>query len=227
MFQKRKNGKMAFGIIGLGRFGYALALELARSGMELLVIDGDEEKIRELREVTENAVVVKTFDKKSLIETGIQNCDVAVVCIGEHLDSSILTTLHLVSMGIPTVISKATSQEHGEILEKLGAKVVYPERDMAIHLARRLQTSQVLDFIQLSEQVNISKLLLPDSLVGKSVLELNPRSQFGLNIIAIENGGNVIEDVRPDYRFCKNDILLVVGSSDGLMRFSEWTERQR
>ena len=151
MSNKRKNEKMSYGIVGLGRFGYALADILSQSDAELLVIDKDEEKIQEIREITENAYVVKSLDKKTLMETGIQNCDVAVVCIGEHMDYSVLTTLNLVSMGIPKVIAKATSAEHGIILEKLGAEVVYPERDMAIRLANRLENAGVLDFMQLSE----------------------------------------------------------------------------
>ena len=125
MFHKKMEKKI-YGIVGLGRFGYALATDLAESGSELLVVDRDEEKIREIREFTDNAYVVPVLDKKSLMETGIQNCDVAIVCIGEQMDTSILTTLNLVSMGIPTVIAKATSAEHGIILEKLGAEVVYP-----------------------------------------------------------------------------------------------------
>ena len=116
MFGKKKKNAIAYGIIGLGRFGEALATELARSGAELLVMDREEERVREMRELTENALVVNTLDKKTLTETGIQNCDIAVVCIGEHMESSILTTLNLVSLGIPTVIAKATSPEHGEIL---------------------------------------------------------------------------------------------------------------
>ena len=110
-------------------------MELAASDADILVLDKDEEKVREMREYTESAYVMKTLDKKSLAETGIQNCDVAVVCIGEHMDTSILTTLNLVSLGIPVVIAKATSLEHGQILEKLGAEVVYPEHDMAVRLA--------------------------------------------------------------------------------------------
>ena len=124
MFKKKSNGKNTYGIIGLGRFGHALALELAAAGADLVVLDREEEKVRELREYTENAYVVHALDKKTLSETGIQNCDVAVVCIGEQLDISILTTLNLVSLGVPTVISKAASAEHGEILEKIGAQVV-------------------------------------------------------------------------------------------------------
>ena len=119
MFKKSKSDSKSYGIIGLGRFGSALAVELAKSGAEPLVIDGNEEKVREMREYTENAFVVNSFDKKTLSETGIQNCDVAVVCIGEKMDTSILTTLNVVSLGVPTVISKAASAEQGEILKKV------------------------------------------------------------------------------------------------------------
>lgn len=224
MFYKSKKEKITYGIVGLGRFGYALAVELASSGAELLVLDRDEEKVGQIREITENAMVVKSLDKKSLAAAGIQNCDVAVVCIGEQLDTSILTTLNLVSLKIPVVISKATSVEHGEILEKLGAEVVYPERDMAIRLAHRLETSKVLDYIQLSERFNISKLVIPEKMEGKSVLEVNLRARFGLNIIGIENDGDVIQIINPDYVFREQDILFIAGSKDGLCRLSEWVE---
>ncbi len=222
MFNKSKREKSTYGIIGLGRFGEALALELAQSGADLIVLDQDEDKIKEFREYTESAFVVKGLDKKTLSETGIQNCDIAVVCIGEHLDSSILTTLNLVSLGIPHVIAKATSSEHGKILEKLGAEVVYPERDIAIRLAHRLEVSRVLDYIQLSEKLNISKLMVPKRIIDKSVLEANLRGKFGINIIAIENGKTIIENVKPDYIFKQGDILFVSGSKDSLNRLSEW-----
>ncbi len=225
MFSTHKSDKISYGIVGLGRFGYALAMELGAFGADLLVVDQDEEKIRDLREYTENTFVVKTLDKKSLKETGIQNCEIAVVCIGEHMESSILTTLNLVSFGIPTVIAKATSAEHGEILEKLGAEVVYPERDMAIRLANRLENTKMLDFIQLSEKINISKQHVPEQFVGKTVQEADFRSDFGLNIIAIENiGGTVMDDVRPGYILKKDDILFLSGSRDGLCRMSEKRE---
>lgn len=225
MFGKRKKNTTAYGIVGLGRFGEALARELAKSGAELLVIDRDEERVREMRELTENALVVNTLDKKTLAETGIQNCDIAIVCIGEHMESSILTTLNLVSLGIPSVISKATSPEHGEILTRLGAEVVYPERDMAERLANRLVNNSVLDFIQLSEKINISKLLTPDALIGRTVQEMDLRSHFNLNIIAIQNGADVLEHVVPTYRFQTGDILIVSGNKEGIQRFSEWANR--
>lgn len=224
MFKKSMKNKTTYGIIGLGRFGMALALELVKADADLLVIDRDEEKVREMREFTENAFVVPTLDRKTLGETGIQNCDVAVVCIGESMSTSILTTLHLVSMGIPSVIAKATSAEHGEILEKLGAKVVHPEQDMAVRLANRLEASRMLDFIQLSEKLNISKLLASEKMAGKTVLEVDFRKKFGANIIAIERCGSLMETVEPGYQFQCGDILFVSGSKEGLNRLSQWAE---
>ncbi len=225
MFKKKnKSEKNTYGIIGLGRFGSALAMELAQAGADILVLDQDEEKIRELREFTEYAYVVKNLEKKTLAATGIQNCDVAVVCIGEQLDRSILTTLNLVSLGVPHVIAKATSQDHGEILEKLGADVVYPERDMAIRLAHRLEAVRMLDYIQLSEKLNISKLIVPDKLVGLSVVASNLRSEFGVNIIAIENAGTLAEIIAPDYIFREGDILFLSGSKAGLEKLGRWAE---
>ena len=223
------NGKTktadSYGIVGLGRFGFALAMELTAAGADLLVLDRDEEKVSYLRDYTDNAFVVRNLDKKTLLETGIQSCDVAVVCIGEQMDTSILTTLNLVSMGIPKLIAKATSAEHGEILEKLGAEVVYPERDMAIRLAHRLETSKALDFIQLSERVNISKLIVPEKVVGKTVLETNFRKHFGINIIAIENNSAVMQTVAPDYKFKKGDILFVSGEKRGLNNLLLWFKK--
>ncbi len=220
MFKRSKKDKNTYGIVGLGRFGMALAMELVRSGADIIVLDRDEEKVREMREFTDNAFVVQSLDRKTLSETGIQNCDVAIVCIGEHLDTSILTTLNLVGLGIPEVIAKSTSNEHGEILEKLGAKVVYPERDMAVRLANRLEASRMLDYIQLSEKLNISKLMVPEKMVGKTVLEVNLRKNFSVNIIAVENDGNLNEMVSPDYRFRRGDILFVSGSRSGLNRLA-------
>ena len=213
---RNKSSKTTYGIVGLGRFGQALAQELAESGAELIVLDRDEEKVSEIRELTENAYVVKSLDKKTLQASGIQNCDVAVVCIGEQMDTSILTTL-----------AKATSMEHGVILEKLGAEVVYPERDMAVRLAARLEMARELDIIQLSEQINISKMQVPVQLIGKSVADANLRGRFGLNIIAIESDGRVLENIQPDYLFCAKDILYLSGSKDGLLQINEWAIYQK
>ena len=233
MFGKAKKAKASYGIVGLGRFGLALAIELAEAGEDLVVLDQEEEKVRIMRDYTEAAYVVNSLDKKTLEETGIQNCDVAVVCIGEKMDvsilttlHSILTTLHLVSMGIPTVIAKAASEEQGQVLRKLGAQVVYPEHDMAIRLAHRLETTGMLDFVQLSEQISISKLAVPAKMIGKTVVDVNLRGQFGLNIIAIENAGKVNESVGPNTVFQEGDILFVSGGKNAVNKMADWLDKQ-
>lgn len=224
MIKKKKSGKPIYGIIGMGRFGMALAEELHSYGADFVVLDMDEEKISIARELTDNAYIVNNLEKKTLIEAGIDHCDVVINCIGEHIDTSILTTLNIVSMNIPRVIAKATSSQHGEILKKLGAEVVYPERDMAVRLANRLETANNLDFIRLSEKLNISKNVIPSKAIGKSVVDVNLRSRFGLNIIAIENNGNILEIVNPDYIFQQDDILYMAGSKDNFKKFTDWAE---
>ncbi|MBQ4136375.1 MAG: TrkA family potassium uptake protein [Clostridia bacterium] len=225
MGRNKKNEKLIYGIIGLGRFGTAIAEELASAGADMVVLDRDEERIDYAKELTENTYIVKNLEKKTLSETGIQNCDVVILCIGEQIDVSILTTLNLISMGIPKVIAKASSAAHGDILERLGAEVVYPERDMAVRLAHRLETSQSLDFIQLSEKLNISKFSLPERAIGKSVVEVNFRGHFGLNIIAVENGSEILESIRPDYIFKKGDILYLSGSKESFAKLSDWSNK--
>ena len=225
MFRRKKSDAITYGIVGLGRFGYALAMELAAFGADIMVMDSDEDKVRAMREYTEDAYVVKSHDKKTLSETGIQNCDIAIVCMGEKMDTSILNTLTLVSLGIPKVIAKASSAEHSEILERLGAEVVYPERDMALRLAHRLESSSVLDFVQLSEKVNISKIIVPDSIADKTVLAVDFRGRFGINIIAIENHSGVQQKINPGYKFQKGDILYVSGDKPSLSHFMEWAKK--
>ena len=143
MNMKKKKDSSIFGIIGLGRFGTALAITLAEAGKEVIVVDQNEEKVKAMRQYTEYAFVCDNLSKEALSEVGIQNCDTVVVCIGSKIDTSILTTLNVVSLGVPRVISKATSQDQGAVLEKIGAEVVYPERDMATRLGKQPHLRQL------------------------------------------------------------------------------------
>lgn len=140
------------------------------------------------------------------------------------MDISILTTLNVVALGVPTVISKAASAEQGEILKKLGAEVVYPERDMAVRLAHRLEAPNMLDFVQLSKKLNLLKLEVPQKVIGMTIMSADLRGKFGVNIVAIENDGNMTDSVRPDYMFQKGDILYAVGNEKGIERLSEWMD---
>lgn len=224
MFGRYKDDNVSYGIVGLGRFGYALAKALAELDADLLILDQDEEKIRDMREYTENALVIKNLDKASLMETGIQNCDIAIVCIGEQMDISILTTLHLVSMGIPEVVARATSAEHGEILEKLGAKVVYPERDMAERLAKRMEEANMPEFAQLNDKVGIAKLTIAYEMEEETVYDVDIETRFAVKLIAIESNSEILSDIDPYYEFKEDDVIYVLGNIDDIKKLTDWIE---
>ena len=211
-----------FGIIGLGRFGYALAETLLKAGKDVLVIDRDENIIKKIRNLTENAFIVEQLDKESLEETGIQNCHTVVVCIGEKIEVSILTTLNVINMGVPKVIAKAISYEQGCVLEKIGADVVYPERDMGIRLGNKLLYSNLLDFIQLRDDITISELKVTDKISGQTISELNIRRKFNLNIIAIERDSITVVEITPDCILNENDFIVVIGNKSNVEKFEKF-----
>jgi len=216
--KKKLEHNMTYAVIGLGRFGAALANELASKGVDLVVVDRDPNKIRHFRQVTENAFIVDNVNKSSLKKIGVENVDVAIVCIAHQIDSSILITLDLINLGIPRVIAKAQNANHGVILEKIGAEVVYPERDMAVRLANRLENSKTLDYIRLSEKINITKVKVTEKSNNKSILDLKIRAKYGCNVIAIESNDVVNDNVHPDSILHKNDIIYVTGSNEKLDR---------
>ncbi len=210
-----------FGIIGMGRFGSALAQRLLEEGRDVLIIDNNESNLKRIRNLTENVFLVEELTKESLEETGVQNCETVIVCIGAKIEASILTTLNLINMGIPRVISKATSYEQGCVLEKIGAEVVYPERDMAIRLGNRLMYSNILDFIQLRDDITISKLKITKNIGGQTIAELNIRQKFKLNIIAVERENVTVVEVTPDCILKENEVIVVIGSKKNVERFEK------
>ena len=206
----RKNRGTAYGVIGLGRFGTALAIALAQAGKEVIAIDRSEEKIKHIRRYTDYAFVAENLSMETLKEIGIQNCDVAIICIGEKVDVSILTTMSAI---------KATSEEQGAVLKKIGAEVVYPERDMALRLGKKLVSDNFLDFVSLSNSVEIRQIPVGKMLIGKSVQESDIRRKYKLNIIAIENENQTNIEILPDYHFQTGDIIVVIGKTENMDKF--------
>ncbi|MBP3377144.1 MAG: TrkA family potassium uptake protein [Clostridia bacterium] len=221
--KKNKSKKsQLYAVIGLGRFGFALAESLSKRGLDVIAIDRDRAKITAAAEFTQSAFVVDELTADNLREVGVVNADVAVVCIGSKLDTSVLTTMNLMKLGVKKVISKATSTEQGEILKLLGAEVVYPEHDMAIRLAARLASPNVLEYISLSDKIDIAEIQLSPKVDGKTVLELNVRRNFGLNIIAISDGGEMTTDVLPDTVLKAENTVTVIGQTVNVKRFEDY-----
>jgi len=221
MKRKKKNTEL-YGIIGLGRFGFALAQTLAEAGREIMVIDNNEDKIKEASVFTDNAFVVSSLNKETLEAIGLQDCDTVAVCIGEAIDTSILTTLTVLQLGIKKVISKAISFEHGTVLERLGAQVVYPERDMAVRVANRLLAPQMMEYISLSKEIDISEIRLTDVMEGRTVLELGLRREYGLNIIAINQNDTITTDIVPGLVLHADNSIVVVGRKENIRRFEAY-----
>ena len=218
---KKNNEATSFGIIGLGRFGTALAISLAEAGKEVIVVDRSESKVKEVRQYTEYAFVSDDLSMETLREIGLQNCDVVIVCIGEKVDISILTTMRVVDLGVPKVIAKAISEEQGAVLKKIGAEVVYPERDMALRLGKRLVSRNFLDYVSLDNSVEIRQIRISDKIIGHSIEELAIRPKYNLNIIAIENDRTTNIEISPSYRLQPDDIMVVIGKVNNIDRFEE------
>ncbi len=219
---KKSNKSQLYAVIGLGRFGFALAQSLSKNGLDVIVLDRDREKINAAAEFTQSAFVVDNLSADTLRETGVAEADVAVVCIGSKLDISVLTTMNLIKLGVKRVISKATSTEQGEVLSLIGAEVVYPEHDMALRLATRLSSPNVLEYINLSDQIDIAEIQLSEKVDGKTVLELNVRRNFGLNIIAISEEGEMTTDILPDTVLKAGNTVTVIGKTVNVKRFEDY-----
>ena len=217
----KKDMSTSFGIIGLGRFGSALVKILSEAGKEVIAVDKSEQAVKAVRKYTDYALVVETLDAESLQETGVQNCDTVTICIGEQMDVSILTTMQVIQMGVPHVISKANSREHGEVLKQLGATVVYPESDMAVRIGKRLISRSMLDYISLDDDVEVRRIQVGGKLVGASIQELDIRRVYGINIIAVERDHQTNVEFSPQYRFAQEDIIAVIGKVDKIDRFEQ------
>lgn len=211
--------KKIYGVIGLGRFGMPLAQRLALAGEEVIGVDMNEEKVEEFREFSDLAFVTKSLHKEVLREMGIQNCDLVVVCIGSNIEASILATMNIINLGVPTVISKATSEVQGEVLEKLGAKVVYPEYDMAIRTAKKILQKNLRDYISMGKDVEIVEVELTDKMIGKSILDLGLRKRYSLNVIAIHHEKGIELEFLPSYQLKKGDVVVVIGKEKNVSRF--------
>lgn len=205
-------------IIGLGRFGTALALKLQELGNEVMVIDENAEQVQKLSNRVTYAVVGDARDEEVLASLGVRNVDCAVVAVGSDLAASILITLSLKALNVPQVICKAPDDLQKRALEKVGAdRVIIPERELAVKMAQNLSSSSVLDYIELSSECGIIEMKPPAAWKGKTIRELNIRAKYGVNVIAMRNGaGEITVAPGSDYAIQEQDIMVILGGSEEL-----------
>ena len=201
-----------FVVIGLGRFGTAIATELSDLGHEVLAVDQSEELIQGVADRVTHAVAGDARDPAVLRSLGVRNYDCAIVAVGENVGNSALITLNLKELGVPQVICKSKSHVHRRVLEKIGADlVVFPEHEMGVKLAQGLSSSNVLNFIELSEDYGIMELSAPQSWQGKSLRELDVRNRHHVNVIAIRKNGELNVAPSPDLPLESGDQVVALG----------------
>lgn len=209
-----------FVVIGLGRFGGSICRELTNLGMSVLAIDKKEEVVNDYSEIVTEAVVADTTDESVLKNLGIRNFDHVIVAIGDDIQSSILTTLILKEIGVKKVTAKALNEHHEKVLKKIGAdQIVHPERDMGRKLAHNLVSSNVLDYLELSDKHSLVEIAVNQSFAGKTIIELDVRARYGLNIVAIRRNHDMIVSPQASEVILEGDILVVIGSNQDITRF--------
>ena len=214
--------KREFAVIGLGRFGASVCRELSAEGMNVLAIDILESKVNEFRHIASHAVIVDSTDEKAMKELGIRNIDHVIVAIGDDIQASILTTIILKELGVKDVTAKALSDYHEKVLKKIGAdRIVHPERDMGIRLAHNMVSNNILDYLELSDQHSIVEIVARGRLAGHTVIDLDIRAKYGINIVAIKRGNDVIVSNLAREVIRKDDILIVIGADTDISRFEK------
>lgn len=214
--------KRLFAVIGLGRFGSAVVSTLVSLGQDVIGLDDNEDRVREMGEVT-SALQIDATDIRALRQAGVNEADVAVISIGENIEASLLVVMQVKDLGVPQIIAKAVTPVHGRILEKLGVtRVVFPEREMAQRTARSLVIPNALDYISLSSEFSIVEVTVPPSFVGQTLRSIDLRATYGLNLVAIKRQVDGREEmvVSPsaDQVLRQGDIVALLGTNEMLAR---------
>jgi len=201
-------------VIGLGRFGTAVATELCAQGSEVLALDTDQANVQVIADQVTHAVVADARDPGVLRSLGVRNFDCAVVAVGSDVGGSALITMLLKELGVPQVVCKAQSHVHRRVLEKIGAdKVVFPEHEMGVKLAQGLTHSNILNFIELSDKYGIVEATPPRQWRGMTLKEVDVRRNFQVNIVAIRDDetGEMMVTPGGDYVMRETDTLFLLG----------------
>ncbi|BAQ10367.1 potassium uptake protein [Bacillus sp. OxB-1] len=212
--------KKEFVVIGLGRFGGSIVRELINLGADVMAIDKSPERVDEYAQIATQAVSADTTDESVLKSLGIRNFEHVIVAIGENIQASILTTLMLKEIGVPKITVKAQNDYHEKVLRKIGAdQVVHPERDMGIRIANNMVSNNIIDYLELSEEYSIAEIRANERITGFSLIDLDIRARYGVNIVAIKRGTHILVSPQAIEKIQLDDVLIVIGSDEDIHRF--------
>lgn len=206
--------KKEYGVLGLGKFGMAVAMTLAESGNSVIAVDMDADRVDEAAQFVTCAMVADVTDPDVLENLGISNLDCVIVGVSTNMQASIMATILTKEKGVGFIVAKAENEIHKHILEKIGAdKIVFPEAEMGTRLARNLMGGEFVDLVELSKEFSMVEMPVLEMWIGKSLRELDVRGSYGLNIIGVKRGDNLKVNLDPEKPMGKEDILVIVGKN--------------
>lgn len=214
--------KKDFVVFGLGKFGRSVAQALFQNGCDVLAIDRDSEVVQDISDFVTHAVQADVTDAEALHALGIRNFDVAIIAIGEDMQSSIMSTILVKEIGVPYVVAKAQNDLHKRVLEKVGAdKVIFPEREIGVRIANNLTAQSFTDYIEVSEDFSIGEIEIRKEWVGKTLKELDMRNVYGINVIGIKQGSEITITPAADKLLSNVDVLIVIGNNKNLKKIDD------
>ncbi len=206
-------------ILGIGNFGYYVAKTLYEAGEEVLAVDQSRERVQNADKICTKAVVADVTDRDTLKSLDVDEARAVIIALGDDMAASILATLHLKDLGARRIIVKAISEEHARILAMIGAhEVIFPERDMALKVARQIISPNMLDSLYLSEQYSMWEIAPPSGWIGKTLSQIKVRNEYNIQVVAIKDALEDAMHIPPpsDYVIKDSDILIVIGRNRDL-----------
>ncbi|NJL41782.1 MAG: TrkA family potassium uptake protein [Leptolyngbyaceae cyanobacterium SM1_4_3] len=215
-FRSLRTTNKQFAVVGLGRFGRAVCSSLHHFGYEVLGVDSDAKRVSQVLtdQWAAHAIQLDSTSPSALKEAGIFEFDTVIVAIGNYIEESVITTMNLKENGVPHVVAKASSEIHEKLLRKVGADhVIFPEHEMGCALARSLTKPSILDRFELDPDHSIVEVVVPADFDGKTIAELELRSRYGLNLLAVSQGEKFEINPSPVLRLHKGSVMVVIGSN--------------
>ena len=209
--------KQTYAVFGLGKYGTAVAKELVANGADVIAVDADETIVNDLTSDLPICKCADVTDPEALLQIGIRSVEVAVIAMATNLESTVMCIMLCKEFGVQKIIAKCGNEMHRKILEKLGVdQIVFPEYDSGTRLAKNLLSSGFIDVIELAKNVSMVKIDVKPEWVGKSILELNLRKKYSLNIVAIYDKGTINTSVEPELILHKSMSLIVIANASKL-----------
>ena len=211
--------KKTYAVFGLGRYGIAVARELVNNGMEVIAVDLDEKIVNAAADELPICKCADITDPDVIQQLGISNADVVIISMANNLESSVMAVTLCKEIGVKTVIAKSANEMHQKILTRVGAdKVVFPENESGIRLAKNLLSSGFVDMVSLAKNVSIIELDVKADWVGKNLIELNLRKKYSINVVALRKGQSVSVDIDPHAPLQSDDKLIVIANTERLSK---------